>query len=284
MVAAARPVGGVGDMGGGLEDWFKSLPVITRYWFAATFLMTCGISFNVIDPMVYVFNYDKLKHGFEVWRLVTPFCIIGKFSFPTAISLYMMVQYSQRHEMSPYNTGGGSGTADYATTLLFGMTVMLLLSGSGFYPLVIMCQELVYMTLYLWSKRDATSDVSVYGFNMKAKNLPFVYVGVTVVMGNDPMPQILGIATGHLYYFLVEVVPAMYGTDLIHTPSFLVDYFGPGQYVAAAGGGGNNTVGNNTFQAPGRVNPPANPGNTGASGSRGGGYSWGGGGQRLGSN
>jgi len=276
MVAAARPVADVGNTGSSLEDWFKSLPIITRYWFAATFFFTAGMSFGIIDPINYIFDYRAVKNGFEIWRLVTPFCILGKFSFPTAISMYMMVQYSKRHEMSPYNTGGGSGTADYATTIIFGMALMLVVSVSV-YPMVVMCQHLVYMTLYLWSKRDATQDVSIYGFPVKAVQLPFAYLGITVVMGNDPMPIIVGIVAGHLYYFLVEVIPAMYGRDVIHTPGFLVDFFGPGQYApavqaAAAGGGG--------WQAPGRVNPPAQPTATG--GSRG--FSWGNrGGQRLGS-
>jgi len=278
MVAAARPVADVGNTGSSLEDWFKSLPIITRYWFAATFIFTAGMSFGVIDPMNYIFDFNAVKDRFEIWRLVTPFCILGKFSFPTAIALYMMVQYSKRHEMSPYNTGGGSGTADYATTVLFGMALMLAVSASGIFQMVVMCQHLVYMTLYLWSKRDANQDVSIYGFPVKASQLPFAYLGITVVMGNDPSPIIVGIVSGHVYYFLVEVVPAMYGKDVIHTPAFLVDFFGPGQYVpavqaAAAGGGG--------WQAPGRVNPPAQP----AAGGGSSGFSWGrGGGERLGSN
>ena len=98
-------------------------------------------------------------------------------------------------------------------------------------------------------------------------------------------------AVGHLYYFLAHVYPTVYGKDILHTPQFLLDWFGLGIYVPptpqvmstgrrldATGGGGGGGRNNNLFQAPGRVNPPGGPSST--SGSSG--HNWGGGGRVLG--
>ena len=92
--------------------------------------------------------------------------------------------------------------------------------------------------------------------------------------GGDWTMDALGIASGHAYYFLVDIYPATQGKDLIHTPNWLIAFchrrVSGGAYVPPAA---TNTR-NNNMRAPGRVNPPnANPG---------GGYNWGGGGRALG--
>lgn len=95
-------------------------------------------------------------------------------------------------------------------------------------------------------------------------------------MGDAYSDLLHGIAIGHLYYFLVDVVPIVYGKDLLHTPQFLIDKLGIGAYAApaapATGGGGGAA-----WQAPGRANAPADP----ARPARG--HNWGQGGSRLGS-
>ena len=117
---------------------------------------------------------------------------------------------------------------------------------------------------------------------MKAIHLPFAYVILSVLMGSAYADLLHGIAVGHLFYFLVDVVPLVYGKDFLHTPQFLIDRVGIGAYVApaaapAGGGGRGGAVGNNTWTPPGRVNAPSDP----ARPARG--HAWGSGGQRLGS-
>jgi Derlin-2/3 len=80
-----------------------------------------------------------------------------------------------------------------------------------------------------------------------------------------------GMIIGHIYYFLVDVIPAVYGKDFLQTPRFMIDYFGVGHYQPAAA------------PAP---RPGANAAGAagGGGGGRGGGHQWGVGGQRLGTN
>lgn len=40
-------------------------------------------------------------------------------------------------------------------------------------------------------------------------------------MGGNPMMDGFGVVAGHLYYFLLEVLPTTKGWNLIQTPSFL---------------------------------------------------------------
>jgi len=265
------------DDTGGPQAWFKSLPLVTRYWFGAALLTTCAGNFGFVSPMKLVYVWDNIWDDFEIWRFLTPFLFVGKFDFNTLMALYMLQSFSQRYETEPYNTGAGGGTADYIFAMMFG-TAAIFLS----YPIMMMilpvppmfARTLMFFVLYTWSKRHPTAPASIYGVQLKAIHLPFAYVVLSVLMGGLYSDLVHGIIVGHLFYFLVDVVPIVYGKDFLHTPQFLIDQVGIGEYVAPAPAAG---VGNNTWAPPGRTNAPSDP----ARPARG--HTWGTGGQRLGS-
>ena len=112
---------------------------------------------------------------------------------------------------------------------------------------------------------------------MQGMYLPFALLTLNTLLGNPVMDMVHGYVVGHLYYFMVDVVPKIYGKEYIVTPLFIIQKFGIGQYVQPAPRAGMGAVGGNTFR-PGRVNPPRDP----AASTSTGGYNWGSGGQRLG--
>ncbi len=109
--------------------------------------------------------------------------------------------------------------------------------------------------------------------------LPFALLGLNTMLGNYVMDMVHGMVVGHLYYFMVDVVPKVYGKEYIVTPLFLIQKFGIGEYVPPAPRNGMGAVGGNTFRPPGTVNAPRDPA-AATSTSRG--HNWGSGGQRLG--
>eukprot|EP00536_Pseudo-nitzschia_multiseries_P017985 jgi/Psemu1/293290/fgenesh1_pg.2009_\ len=229
-------MGGVGD-NPGPADMFNALPIITRGWFGAAILVTLSVNFGIISPFHIVWAWGNVTSSLEVWRFLTPFCFVGKFSFDTLIACYMLVQFSKQYESGgPFNTGAGGGTADYAFCILFGVISMLvtypLLLGMGFFLPPIFAKNLIYYVLYVWSKRHPTNQANIWGFPIQAMYLPFAYLALTVFMGNPYLDMLHGLVIGHLYYFVVDVMPAVYGKDFLHTPVFLIDYFGYGEYQA----------------------------------------------------
>ncbi|KAL9188624.1 hypothetical protein ACHAXT_007002 [Thalassiosira profunda] len=272
------------DDGGGPQAWLRSLPVITRYWFCGALFVTVAGNFGLLPVRKLLFLWEPIKDDFQVWRLLTPFLFVGKFDFSTLMCLFMIQSQSQRYELEPYNTGAGGGTADYAFMLMAGAAAILLS-----YPLMMMllpvpplfARTLMFFVLYVWSKRHPTAPSSIWGIQIKAIHLPFAYVALSVLMGGLYSDLLHAIAVGHLFYFLVDVVPIVYGKDVLHTPQFLIDQLGVGAYVspaptAGAGGRTMGGAGNNTFSSPGRANPPSDP----ARPARG--HNWGSSGQRLG--
>jgi len=278
-------MGGVGDPQGP-DEWFKSLPLVTKYWFGATLLVTLSVNFQIISAYKIIFDWESLKGNLELWRLLTPFCFAGPFDFSTLIGCYMLMQFSKQYETGgPFNTGAGGGTADYIFCMLFGTAMMVLT-----YPFVkdmialppVFCRNLTYYVLYIWSKRNPSANASIWGFPIKATYLPFAYLAMTVFMGQGYMDMLHGIAIGHLYYFLVDIVPVVYGRDILHTPAFLIDQFGVGEYTPArepavrpvAGARAGGITGFGGSPAGGQAAAPARP--------TGGNHQWGNGGQRLG--
>lgn len=192
----------------------------------------------------------------------------------------MLVQFSKQYESGgPFNTGAGGGTADYAFCWLFGAATTLLTWPVlvGFFPLPpIFCRNMIYYVLYIWSKRNPTAQANIWGFPMAAIYLPFAYLALTVFMGNPFMDMIHGIIVGHIYYFLVDVVPMVYGKDILQTPQFLIDYFGVGEYRPGQAQTDAPAANRGAFGGGG--------GQAGGGGGGGGGHNWGGRGRPLGRN
>eukprot|EP00593_Proboscia_inermis_P004330 CAMPEP_0171308604 /NCGR_PEP_ID=MMETSP0816-20121228/18701_1 /TAXON_ID=420281 /ORGANISM="Proboscia inermis, Strain CCAP1064/1" /LENGTH=282 /DNA_ID=CAMNT_0011791579 /DNA_START=30 /DNA_END=878 /DNA_ORIENTATION=- len=280
MPPAEGRIGGVDDLGGP-QEWFNSLPVVTKFWFGSTFALTLAVNFGVFSLYNVAWVWESFKSNFEIWRVVSSFCYMGKFDMSTLFGLYMLVNFSKQYEAGgPYNTGGGGGTADFVFCFALGCLGCLIT-----YPFLagviapLFAKNMTFYILYIWSKQNPNKPANIWGFPLKAQFLPFAYLAITVLMGGPYWDIVHGIGLGHLYYFTVDVVPLMYAKDVIHTPQFLIDYFGVGQYVPpVAANPRQQGFGNNTFNAPGRVNPPSDP--VERSGSTG--YNWGRGGQTLG--
>mmetsp|Transcript_57126 Transcript_57126/g.64727 ORF Transcript_57126/g.64727 Transcript_57126/m.64727 type:complete len:287 (+) Transcript_57126:82-942(+) len=274
-------MGQVGD-NPGPADMFNALPIITRYWFGATMLITLSVNFGILSGQQIMWSWTNVTTSFEVWRFLTPFCFAGKFDFNTLIACYMLVQFSKQYESGgPFNTGAGGGTADYAFCLLLGAITIfvtypiLLILGLPVPP--IFCKNLVYYVLYVWSKRHSTSQANIWGFPIAAIYLPFAYLAMTVFMGNPYMDMLHGLVVGHLYYFAVDVIPQVYGKDFLHTPNFLLDYFGVGEYQAPPPPAAAAAPNRGTIGGLGGGGATAAPRGGGSSG-----HQWGSGGQSLG--
>ena len=71
----------------------------------------------------------------------------------------------------------------------------------------------------------ASSSSSFTGLQFKTMYLPWVLTAFHVLMGNDIVSDLMGIAAGHMYYAFKEVLPQsqgpLRGKQLLPTPLFL---------------------------------------------------------------
>eukprot|EP00028_Trichosphaerium_sp_Am-I-7-wt_P007131 CAMPEP_0168521246 /NCGR_PEP_ID=MMETSP0405-20121227/8542_1 /TAXON_ID=498012 /ORGANISM="Trichosphaerium sp, Strain Am-I-7 wt" /LENGTH=101 /DNA_ID=CAMNT_0008542429 /DNA_START=406 /DNA_END=711 /DNA_ORIENTATION=+ len=96
----------------------------------------------------------------------------------------------------------------------------------------------------------------MFGLRFPSAYFPWVLMGMRLLMsGSLPIAELLGVLTGHLYYYMQDVIPATQGRPpILVTPNFIKKWF-------------NEPIGG---QHPGPQGGPRTPG-----------YNWGGG-NRLG--
>ena len=71
------------------SDWYNSLPPVCKAWGTACFACTLFSQFGLVDLR----NLTSTGLGVgqvPVWRLLTNFCFLGKFSFPFLMRMMMM--------------------------------------------------------------------------------------------------------------------------------------------------------------------------------------------------
>jgi Derlin-2/3 len=193
-------------------------------------------NFQIISTSQVIFSWKAIQNKFELWRLLTCFCYAGPFDISMLFSIYTLLQFSKQYEAGgPFNTGAGGGTADYVFCLIFG-TIALLITYPGVLMIMptppVFTRNLVFYVLYVWSRRNPTANANIWGVPVPAVYLPFAYLALSVFMGNAYADMLHGLAIGHLYYYLADVVPQVTGKDILRTPQFLVDQFGVGEYQA----------------------------------------------------
>jgi Derlin-2/3 len=205
------------------EEWFRELPVVTKYYFCAAVLSTMATSFGLLNPYYLILDFNLVFSRFQVWRLLTCFIWFGNFGMPWLFQMFILVRYCEYLEKGYYNYGP-RGTADMVMVCGFCMSVILsiaFLKGD----MMMLGPALIFAVLYIWARKDPYRQVSMWGFAFKAWHFPFVLLLVGILMGGSPVLNIIGICVGHLFHFLMDVLPTTHRKTLLWTPEFLYDLF-----------------------------------------------------------
>ncbi|EDM16238.1 rCG59470, isoform CRA_b [Rattus norvegicus] len=108
-----------------IGDWFRSIPAITRYWFAATVAVPLIGKLGIISPAYFFLWPEAFLYRFQIWRPFT-----ATFYFPVGpgtgflylVNLYFLYQYSTRLEAGAFD----GRPADYLFMLLFNWICIVL--------------------------------------------------------------------------------------------------------------------------------------------------------------
>lgn len=251
-------MGYVGE-GGSIQQFYYDIPIVTRTLITCTIILASLANFHIIEGFHFVFQWELIKSKFHIWRLFTPFVFYGGFSFNLLMFLITLYQRGKAYEINPFNTGAGGTSADFLYMIMIGIVVMTPIA--IFMQFFIMSESILYYIMYVWSRREPEQIVNIFGFKLKALYLPWAFLAIHLLMGKGIILPLVGIFVGHLYYFLVEVLPNTHDIDLIRTPKFVRDiiaYASNTTPVAANPSRTANTPSNpqNRFPAPGVVPNP----------------------------
>uniref|UniRef100_A0A3Q3BH15 Derlin n=1 Tax=Kryptolebias marmoratus TaxID=37003 RepID=A0A3Q3BH15_KRYMA len=246
-----------------IGEWFRSIPLITRYWFAASIAVPFIGKLGLIDFRNLMLFSELVFSRFQIWRPVTAtfyFPITPNTGFLYLVNLYFLYHYSTRLE-----TGAFDGRpADYVFMLLFNWICIVVSSHP--HPDLLMI-PMIMSVLYVWAQFNKDMIVSFwFGTRFKAHYLPWVILAFNFIIGGSFVNELTGNLVGHLYFFLMFKYPMdLGGRSFLSTPEFLYRFF-PNRRGGVSG-----------FGAPPsrRPAPQEHAGGGGGGGGGGGRHNWG---------
>ncbi|XP_019154785.1 PREDICTED: derlin-1-like [Ipomoea nil] len=210
-------------------EYYNSLPPVAKTYAVICFLTTAAFELQLYNLGNISLFYSDVFRRFQVWRLVTNFFFIGPFSFTFAFRLLIILRYGVQLERGPFDRR----TADYVWMFLSGAIGLLVMAIFPFLWSPFMGASLVFMIVYIWGREFPDARINVYGLvEFKGFYLPWYMLGIDMILGNPLKPDMLGIAAGHIYYFLTVLHPL--AKNYFKTPRWvhkLVAYWGKGFQV-----------------------------------------------------
>ena len=183
------------------EEWYRSLPPVTRGYLTASFATTVVVQLELLSPMLLYLDFDSVLGKLELWRLLTNFCFFGTFSMPFVFSMFFLVRYGKELEMKRFE----GRCADYVWCMALCSLVMIVVAYViGNQPFL--ASSMLSAIVYLWSREYAEQTLNMFGlFNVQGFYFPWVLCAIRVLMGGSAVPDLIGIFAGHVYYFLEDV-------------------------------------------------------------------------------
>ncbi|CAM2103964.1 unnamed protein product [Caretta caretta] len=200
---------------------YLQVPPVTRAYTTACVLTTAAVQLELITPFQLYFNPELIFKHFQVWRLITNYLFFGPVGFNFLFNMIFLYRYCRMLEEGSFR----GRTADFVFMFLFGGLLMTLFG--LFVNLVFLGQAFTIMLVYVWSRRNPYVRMNFFGLLIfQAPFLPWVLMGFSLLLGNSIIVDLLGIAVGHIYFFLEDIFPNQPGGGrLLKTPSLLKAMF-----------------------------------------------------------
>lgn len=199
-----------------VEEWWKSVPPVTRSYIFLSVLTTGAVALEVITPLKLYLNWALVLRNGQVWRVFTNFLFFGSFSLDFLFHMFFLYRYCKMLETNSFR----GRTADFLYMLMFGASLLVIVSPLS--TVDFLGPSLTFMMVYVWGRRNSRQAVNFLGIvSFSAPYLPWVLLLFSFVLGSNPTMDLLGILSGHIYYFLADVYPQMAGVSLLETPRLL---------------------------------------------------------------
>lgn len=205
------------------QNEYLQMPPVTRAYTTACVATTILVQLDIVSPFQLYFNPILIFRQYQLWRLVTTFLFFGTVGFNFLFNMIFTYRYCRMLEEGSFR----GRTADFFVMMVFGGGCMLLCA--MFCSLLFLGQAFTIMLVYVWARRNPHVRMNFFGLlNFQAPYLPWVLLGFSVLLGNSILVDLVGIAVGHVYYFLEDVFPLRSGgIRLLKTPQFLQQIFEP---------------------------------------------------------
>ena len=188
-----------------LLSWYMEIPPVSRFYLTSAFLTTAGCAMDIISPYYLYFSLDLIFKEGQIWRIFSSFLFFGVFSLEFLFHMYFLIRYCRLLEEGDFR----NQTAKFVYMLLFG--IFIIIACAPFFDMdTFLGSALSFMMTYVWGRRNEDTQMSIFGiFSFKAPYLPWVMLSLSLLFGNPVAMDLIGICSGHLYYFLEYIYPVV---------------------------------------------------------------------------
>mmetsp|Transcript_17292 Transcript_17292/g.26111 ORF Transcript_17292/g.26111 Transcript_17292/m.26111 type:complete len:384 (-) Transcript_17292:295-1446(-) len=202
---------------------YKKILPVTRVYLTVIVALSIISMTGIIDPALFALDPVAIIKGLQLWRLVTSACFLGPPSMGMVGNLFLLYQYGSSLETQ-------FGSAQKLVFLIFQAVVLSFIGILVGFPYV--ASALVSAALWVCARQNPHEEMQwQFGLTIPKYLLPFGLMAVDVLQAQSPMaavPHILGILTGHFYYFVTSLLPLMGGTNWLQAPDFMRKLMEPG--------------------------------------------------------
>lgn len=157
----------------------------------------------------------RVMYGLELWRPITAACFLGPPSIGWLMNAYYLFEYGSSLERA-------FGTAQHVLFLIIQMTFLSVFS--AFFGQPFFAQSVITSMLHVLSRSMPNQQVKWLIFTVPYWTLPYGLMATDVLQAGNAaaaLPHVLGILSGHLYFFHKNVWPKIGGEDWLVPPGFL---------------------------------------------------------------
>ena len=236
------------------KTFYFRIPPITRYYLTCVFITATIATYIKPLQMViyYIFlDYQLALNNFQIWRLFTNILFVGGFS--TSFLFFLIMIYMRFKEVEQ-NSIVLRVYAKFIMMLFYLLLFLNIINICSYKifdikPGFTLAQQLLLAFIYIDSKREPQKTINLYFLPIKNALYPYALIVFNIISGAGIYDNIIGIITGNIYYFLVDVLPVQKNINILKTPKFLVDLLEKYYYSRLTfdniNGGNNNQGGNN---------------------------------------
>uniref|UniRef100_A0A0K8TQN2 Derlin n=1 Tax=Tabanus bromius TaxID=304241 RepID=A0A0K8TQN2_TABBR len=207
-----------------IADWYRTVPQFTRYWLSATVGLSLIARFGLLPHYYLILWWDFVVYKLQLWRIVTAvfyYPLTPQTGFHFMLNCYFLYNYSLKLEKEQFQ----NKPSDYLFLLIFNWLNCVLIG--LFFELTLLMDPMVLSVLYVWCMLNRDVVVNFwFGTQFKAVFLPWVLLGVNLILSGGAFYSLAGILVGHLYYVLKFKYPEDTGRpSYIETPNILKQYY-----------------------------------------------------------
>ena len=186
---------------------FVQAPPITRSWVSASFVMALLTSTKMVDPKSICFSEPDVLQKGEWWRLAVNFFFMGDAlkSIFFWVQLYHFWECCKMLELVKYRWE----PADFIKLIVCNAAMLLVLK--QFFPATIFLGgPMVMAFMYMYSREYDQQVMNILGFfSIRCGWLPVGQMLQDLLQAGDISPNLLGLMSGHTYYYFAEVRPRL---------------------------------------------------------------------------